>query len=197
MQYYVVTFTHTRIFGWLVYLYAHIKYLKKLIKEGKLQISGPGVGTPVRSAQLVFKVTDRDELDKLVEADPYSIHDLVASSTVNLWDVKYSSMLKPTTPDRKGTKYFRATFDLKDGTDTSNVEQERDIYLKKLISEKKMRASGIYVNRPSSGLSILSVANAGEAEHIMKNDPYVAKLGASFQVIQWDPRFGDFIFKDK
>ena len=52
MQYYVVTFTHTRIFGWLVYLYAHIKYLKKLIRQGKLQISGPDVGTPVRSAQL-------------------------------------------------------------------------------------------------------------------------------------------------
>ena len=113
MQYYVVTFTHTRIFGWLVYLYAHIRYLKKLIKQGKLQISGPGVGTPVRSAQLVFNVTDREELDRLVAADPYSVHDLVASSTVNLWNVEYGSMLKPATPDKKGTKYFRATFELK------------------------------------------------------------------------------------
>lgn len=33
MKYYVVTFTHTRIFGWLVFLYAHIRYLKKLTKQ--------------------------------------------------------------------------------------------------------------------------------------------------------------------
>ena len=64
MKYYVVTFTHTKIIGWLIYLKAHIDYLNKLISENKLQISGPGVGTPVRSAQLVFKVTDKDELDK-------------------------------------------------------------------------------------------------------------------------------------
>ena len=60
MQYHVVTFTHTKIFGWAVYLYAHVKYLKKLLKE-----------------------------DKLVAGDPYSIHCLAASSTVNLWDSKF------------------------------------------------------------------------------------------------------------
>ena len=192
MQYYVVTFTHTRIFGWLVYLYAHIKYLKKLIRQGKLQISGPGVGTPVRSAQLVFSVTDREELDRLVAADPYSVHDLVASSTVNLWNVEYGSMLKPTTPDKKGTRYFRATFELKDDVDTSSVEQERDAYIKQLVSERKIRAAGSYANRPSTGLMILTVRDADEAADIMKDDPYVARLGATFQVIQWNPRFGNF-----
>ncbi len=116
MEYYVVTFTHTKIVGWAIFLHAHVKYLKKLLKEDKLQISGPGVGTPVRSAQLVFKVTDRDELDKLVAGDPYSIHGLVASSTVNLWEVESGSM----------------------------------------------------------------------------EDPYVKELGASYQVIQWDPKFGEF-----
>ena len=175
-----------------MYLYAHIRYLKKLIKQGKLQISGPGVGTPVRSAQLVFNVTDREELDSLVAADPYSVHDLVASSTVNLWNVKYGSMLKPATPDKKGTKYFRVTFELKDGADTGSIEQERDTYIRQLVSERKIRAAGSYANRPSAGLMILSVTNADEAADIMKNDPYVAQLGASFQVIQWDPRFGDF-----
>ena len=192
MQYHVVTFTHTKLFGWAVYLHAHVKYLKKLLKEDKLQISGPGVGTPVRSAQLVFKVTDRDELDKLVAGDPYSIHGLVASSTVNLWDVKYGSMLKPATLDQEGTNYFRATYDLKEGTDVSTVESEHDAYIKKLIKEKKLRASGPYVNNPLSGLSILSVANAADAEAIMKDDPYVAKLGADYKVIQWNPKFGDF-----
>ena len=28
MKYYVVTFTHTKIVGWAVFLHAHVKYLK-------------------------------------------------------------------------------------------------------------------------------------------------------------------------
>ncbi len=192
MQYYVVTFTHTKLFGWAVHLHGHVSYLKKLLKEDKLQISGPGVSTPVRSAQLVFKVTDRDELDKLVAGDPYSIHGLVASSTVNLWDVKYGSMLKPETPDPKDTKYFRATYEFKEGTDASAYKDAHNAYLKKLLKDKKMRAAGDYVNNPAAGLAILSVADATEAESIMKNDPYVKQLGATYQVIQWDPKFGDF-----
>ncbi len=192
MKYYVVTFTHTKIVGWAIFLHAHVKYLKKLLKEDKLQISGPGVGTPVRSAQLVFKVTDREELDKLVAGDPYSIHGLVASSTVNLWDVSCGSMLKPSVPDAEGTNYFRATFELKEGTDVSELKNKRDEYLKKLLDEKKLRAAGTYVNNPLAGLSILSVPKAEDAEAIMKNDPYVKELGAEYQVIQWDPKFGDF-----
>ncbi len=192
MKYYVVTFTHTKIAGWTTFLHAHVSYLKKLLKEDKLQISGPGVGTPVRSAQLVFKVTDRKELDELVANDPYSIHDLVASSTVNLWDVQCGSMLKPETPDPDGTKYFRATYELKEGADVSACKEAHDAYLKKLLDEKKLRAAGPYENNPLAGLAILSVPDASDAEDIMKNDPYVKELGAEYQVIQWDPKFGEF-----
>lgn len=191
MKYYVVTFTHTKIVGWAIYLHAHVKYLKKLLKEDKLQISGPGVGTPVRSAQLVFKVTDEKELDKLVAGDPYSIHGLVASSTKNLWDVQWGNMEKPETPDSDDTKYFRATYELKKES-TAEFDAERDAYLKQLLNEKKMRASGPYINNPQAGLTILSVTSAEEAEKIMKEDPYVKKLNASYQIIQWDPKFGEF-----
>ena len=192
MKYYVVTFTHTKMIGQGTYLHAHVSYLKKLLKEDKLQISGPGVGTPVRSAQLVFKVTDEKELDELVAGDPYSKHDLVASSTKNLWDVQWGSMEKPETPDSKETKYFRATYELKDGTDTGEYDDERNDYLNGLLADKKMRAAGPYVNNSREGLLILSVPSAEEAEEIMKEDPYVKKLGATYQVIQWDPKFGDF-----
>ena len=191
MRYYVVTFTHTKIVGWAIYLYAHVRYLKKLLKEDKLQISGPGVGTPVRSAQLVFKVTDEKELDELVAGDPYSVHGLVASSTKNLWDVQWGSMEKPASADSDGTKYFRATYDL-GGSDASGYGEKRDGYMNALLDEKKMRAAGPYVNDSSKGLLILSVLSAEEAEGIMQNDPYVKELGADYQVIQWDPKFGDF-----
>ena len=169
-----------------------MKYLKKLLAEDKLQISGPGVGTPVRSAQLVFKVTDSKELDDLVAGDPYSIHGLVASSTKNLWDVQCGSMLKPETPDAEGTKYFRSTFKLPEGADVSAAKEARDAYLAKLLEEKKLRAAGVYENDPLGGLSILSVPSAEDAQAIMKEDPYVKDLGATFEVIEWDPKFGDF-----
>ena len=192
MKYYVVTFTHTKIIGWAIYLPAHVRYLKKLLKEGKLQISGPGVGTPVRSAQLVFKVTDRDELDRLVAGDPYSIHGLVASSTVNLWDVQWGTMEKPSIPDEKGTQYYRATYEMNDTAYNAACNDARNAYMEKLLGEKKLRAAGAYVDNPSAGLAILSVSSAAEAEAIMKEDPYVKALGAAYQVIQWDPKFGEF-----
>lgn len=192
MQYYVVTFTHTKIVGWAIFLAAHVKYLKKLLAEDKLQISGPGVGTPVRSAQLVFKVTDRKELDQLVAGDPYSRHGLVATKTENLWNVSWGSMLKPETPDANGTKYFRATYTLKDENVPADCKSRRDSYLKELLRDKKIRAAGPYVNDPKSGLSILSVPDAATADTIMKNDPYVKELGANYEVIQWDPKFGEF-----
>ena len=192
MKYYVVTFTHTKIVGWAIFLHAHVKYLKKLLKEDKLQISGPGVGTPVRIAQLVFKVTDREELDQLVAGDPYSIHGLVASSTANLWDVQVGSMLKPAEADAEGTKYFRAAYELKEGTDTAAYKDARTAYLNDLLGKKKLRAAGTYENNPMAGLTILSVPSAEDAEAIMKEDPYVKELGAEYQVIQWDPKFGDF-----
>lgn len=77
LKYYVVTFTHIKIIGLAIYLYAHVRYLKKLLKGDKLQISGLGVETPVCSTQLVFKVTDEKEFDKLVAGDSYFIHGLL------------------------------------------------------------------------------------------------------------------------
>lgn len=192
MQYYVVTFTHTKLVGWAEHLHAHVKYLKKLLAEDKLQISGPGVGTPVRSAQLVFKVTDRAELDRLVANDPYSIHGLVASKTENLWDVQWGSMLKPATPDPKGTKYFRATYELPSGANAASVAEARNTYLKGLLEHGEMRAAGPYVNNPEQGLAILSAPDADAAKSVMEDDPYVKELGATYEVIEWDPKFGEF-----
>ena len=192
MQYYVVTFTHTKIVGWLIFLHAHVKYLKKLLAEDKLQISGPGVGTPVRSAQLVFKVHELEEVHQLVESDPYSIHGLVASSTIHPWNVIWGSMDRPKTPDTEGTKYFRATYALKEDSHTEAFEAARDIYMNGLLQEKKLRAAGPYLDNALAGLSILSAPDAAAAEAIMREDPYVKELGASYKVIQWDPKFGEF-----
>lgn len=191
MEYYVVTFTHTKIVGWAFFLLAHIEYLKKMIKDGKLQISGPGVGTPVRSAQLVFKVTDKKELDQLVAGDPYSRHGLVATKTENLWKVTVGKMTKAETPDPEGTKYFRAAYTLKRDI-PAEVQEQHDAYLEELLQKKKIRAAGPYENNPQEGLMILSVPDKSEAESLVKDDPFVKELGAEYQVIEWDPKFGEF-----
>ena len=39
---------------------------------------------------------------------------------------------------------------------------------------------------------ILSVPQKSEAESIVKEDPYVKDLDAEYQVIEWDPKFGEF-----
>ena len=192
MQYYVVTYTHTKLVRWAIYLYAHIKYLKKLVKQGKLQISGPGVGTPVRSAQLVFNVTDEKVVNQLIADDPYSIHDLVASKTVHLWNVTHGSMTKPAASDPEGTKYYRATYELKDQALLNQYQKEHDAYLDQLLKEKKIRAAGSYVEDQLSGLLIISAADATQAETIMRKDPYIQHGHAKYKIIEWDPKFGEF-----
>jgi len=127
-----------------------------------------------------------------VAGDPYSIHGLVASSTVNLWDVQCGSMKKPEKPDPEGTRYFRATYTLAEGTDANLYRAERDIWLNDMLKEKKLRSAGAYVDDPLAGLLILSAPSIDEANAIMKEDPYVKELGADYQVIQWDPKFGEF-----
>lgn len=41
MKYFVVRYVHTEFTGWKKYLFAHLEYLKDLIKEGSLLMSGP------------------------------------------------------------------------------------------------------------------------------------------------------------
>lgn len=191
MEYYVVTFTHTKLVRWALFLPAHVSYLKKMIRDGKLQISGPGVGTPVRSAQLVFNVTDKEELERLVAGDPYSRHGLVASKTENLWNVKTGKMTKADPADPEGTKYFRAEYQI-DQEIPTDVQGRHDAYLNELLKKRKIRAAGPYVNDEKKGLMILSVPEAAEAQSLVKEDPYVKELGGKYQVIEWDPKFGEF-----
>ena len=190
MEYYVVTYTHTKIIPWAIFLYPHIRYLKKLVKEGKLLVSGPGVGTPVRSAQLVFKVKDEGELNNLLAEDPFSVRGLVATSTINRWKVKWGSMENKETSDGKAAKYFRVTYTLDEGTALSDGEESNREYAQKLLDQKQLCAAGSYVNDKFKGLLILSVDDMVSAEKIMEASPLVKDFGASYQIIEWNPLYG-------
>jgi uncharacterized protein YciI len=67
-------------------------------------------------------------------------------------------------------------------------------YLKLLVSEGKVRASGRLIRPPyRSGLIILTVADRAEADALIANDPF-AKQGLinELSIQEWDPFFGVF-----
>ena len=74
----------------------------------------------------------------------------------------------------------------------TKVKKKDLAYLNGLLSEGKLRAAGTYENSPLAGLTILSVPSREDAEAIAKEDPIVKNNGASYQIIEWDPKFGDF-----
>lgn len=77
MKHYIVKFEHTDLKRWKKYVVPHVLYLKKLIKQGHLIVSGPTVNArkDIKEAYLIFKVKNRDELMTLLEKDPFGIRD--------------------------------------------------------------------------------------------------------------------------
>ena len=66
------------------YVVPHVLYLKKLIKQGHLIVSGPTVNArkDIKEAYLIFKVKNRDELMTLLEKDPFWYKGLVSNYTI-------------------------------------------------------------------------------------------------------------------
>jgi uncharacterized protein YciI len=95
MKYFIVTYIHTDVEGWKKHLAAHVAYLEKLIKDGKLRVSGPFVGTPEKSAMLILSVRNSQEALELIEKDPYSIEGLVAESTFTEWNPIFGDFQSP------------------------------------------------------------------------------------------------------
>lgn len=100
-QYYLVKFVHTDLEGWQQYVRQHVEYLYKLVAEGSLVVSGP-VETEkedVKEAYLIFNVESRDQLQTLLEADPYWYEGLVADYSVELWQPMFGDLKNLTIDD--------------------------------------------------------------------------------------------------
>ena len=82
MKHYIVKFEHTDLKRWKKYVVPHVLYLKKLIKQGHLIVSGPTVNArkDIKEAYLIFKVKNRDELMTLLEKLKSGNHYSVISS---------------------------------------------------------------------------------------------------------------------
>ncbi|MET1038652.1 MAG: YciI family protein [Aeromicrobium sp.] len=63
---------------------AHREYLGELATNGSLALSGPFVGG-ADGALLVFEAATPDDVQALIDADPFVVEGLVAEITVREW----------------------------------------------------------------------------------------------------------------
>lgn len=140
---------------------------KKLIKHGNLIVSGPGVNTPVKSAMLIFSNLSKDKLNELIAKDPFSKRGLVASSTINHWDVKYGNLKKITSSINDNLKYYRITYKL--SRDPAKIQPEISIYMNKLVDQHILCAGDPYLNDKNEGLLIMESKNKIDIKTIFSN----------------------------
>ncbi|MEE3650590.1 MULTISPECIES: YciI family protein [unclassified Brenneria] len=86
MSIYIVRMDHPAGAKWNSFVREHVLYLKDLIKKGKLIASGPLKGTPLRAGFLIFRAENLDEVQALVNADPFMREDLIAELDIQEWD---------------------------------------------------------------------------------------------------------------
>lgn len=64
---------------------AHREYSRKLAEEGALLAGGPYADE--KGAMIVYAAADRDELQRILDADPYAEAGVIAETTVREWHV--------------------------------------------------------------------------------------------------------------
>ena len=70
----------------------HRAYLRGLADDGSLLLSGPfSAGAPA-GALLLFRAEDEAQVQGWVDADPFSVRGVVASSTLAEWDPVLGSL---------------------------------------------------------------------------------------------------------
>ena len=84
-MFFVVVMSHPDGPEWGEHVHAHVDYLKGKVAEGKIRASGQVTGRPLRSGMYVASVADRQELDDLIEGDPFSPAGLIAEMEVIEW----------------------------------------------------------------------------------------------------------------
>lgn len=94
MKHYLVKFERTDLKRWKKYVVPHVLYLKKLIKQGHLIVSGPTVNTrkDKKEAYLIFKVKNRDVLMTLLEKDPFWYKGLISNYTIEEWKPLFGNL---------------------------------------------------------------------------------------------------------
>jgi uncharacterized protein len=71
----------------------HRDYLIGLAERGKVVAGGPWADDTAGFA--VYRVADADELDRLLEADPYTTEGIAAERTVHEWKITLGAWADP------------------------------------------------------------------------------------------------------
>jgi uncharacterized protein YciI len=94
MAFFLVTMTHPDGEGWGRHVIPHVDYLRGLIETGKIKASGLVTGMGKRAGFIIMTVDDRDEVQRLVDADPFAIEGLIDDLTIVEWDPMFGAFSK-------------------------------------------------------------------------------------------------------
>jgi hypothetical protein len=83
--------THPDGDGWGQHVSAHVAYLLGLIKQGKIQASGPVTGLGKRAGFIIMSVDSAEEAHRLVAHDPFAVQGLIDDLTVLEWDPMFGA----------------------------------------------------------------------------------------------------------
>ena len=86
MSLFIVRMEHPDGSIWNEYVLEHISYLKTLIENGKLLASGPLKNTPLRAGFLIFRASTRQEVQDLINKDPFARENIISALIIEEWD---------------------------------------------------------------------------------------------------------------
>lgn len=64
----------------------HRAHLASLADSGELYASGPCPGTDPATALLIFRADSAEQVEQLLDADPFQRHGIVAQRSIMEWD---------------------------------------------------------------------------------------------------------------
>lgn len=70
----------------------HREYLRSLLDGGGLLAAGPTTGRQTPSAQLIFEAESAEEVNALLDADPFVLEGVVTSREIYEWNVALGSL---------------------------------------------------------------------------------------------------------
>ena len=64
---------------------AHLDYLRGRIESGELLVSGPRGGSEIPGGLLIYSVKDRDEMQRIVDGDPFVREGVAVTVDIYEW----------------------------------------------------------------------------------------------------------------
>ena len=90
--------THPDGDGWGQHVMAHVAFLQHLVDAGSIRASGPVTDLGKRAGFIIMTADSREEIEKLIAQDPFSVEGLIDELTIIAWDPMFGAFADD--PDR-------------------------------------------------------------------------------------------------